>query len=515
MAKKKPENIPNYVAAVAVVCAFAVLVLTSMPRAGTGTESQTPMASAVNSVVVYSNGMALVSAAGSAEVPFSGNVRVRIENFTNVAELETLKVETSDGSVHWVKRYIEEKTIVEKSERYLSFDELLNRSYGKEVKVKLDGEEVSGKLLWVSDGKIGVETPTGLLVVSSGLKNVMLEAGDTKFADERNVTKNEWGLEIYLGATNAGTHRLLLSYLSSGASWSPNYDFEMPSSRQGNARLTAYGLVSNHAGEDWKNAVLKLAVGSPNFVRSGVRPYYNYDYSAGYAKGMNVALESAPSAAPSFSGEDVGMQYVYTLSEPATILKGESANLRMFRSDVGYARQNVWEGYGPVWQSLKIKNSAGKPIASGVMRIYDAGNFAGEGEVKYAGEGKEANVKYAVLPQIEVKKESNQTTEKPYPDRRETTYSIAMNVESSLKEAAPLILRDYLPYGDKVEVVSTSAPVQMLGNNQAEWEVEVPAGGKMSVSYLVKVTNFFQQPVYYGHGIAGAGVEAGAVAEGG
>jgi len=305
-----------------------------------------------------------------------------------------------------------------------------------------------------------------------------------------------------MGATRAGTHNLLFSYLASGATWQPNYNFEMTGARSGSARLTAFGEVSNYAGEDWKNVVLRLAVGQPNFVRSGIVPYYNYDFSANAKQGMETAAGAAPSAAPIFSGEEAGTYYIYTLSEPATLLKNERANLKIFESSLQYDKENVWEGYGSVWQNLNLKNTAGKPIAAGVMKVFESGAFVGEGSVQYTGEGKEAHVGYATLSQVEIKKETNQTTDKPTADRRETTYVVTMTIENSLKESVPVTLRDSMNYADKVELIESSVPASRLSDNRLEWKVNVPASGKLVVAYTYKTT-YFEQPVYYGDAVAG------------
>ncbi|MFA4982676.1 MAG: DUF4139 domain-containing protein [Candidatus Micrarchaeia archaeon] len=503
MADKKSDGIYRYLAAFAIVAIFAILVFTAIPQAGAGAESAVGMASAVNSVLIYSNGMAFVSSSGKAEVPSAGNTHLRIANFTEGAILDTLRVEDADGSVHWVKRYDEERNTSEKSERYLTFDELLNQSYGKEVVMRLESGETAGKLLWVSGGKIGIETQEGLLVVDGGLKNVLMNASETKKTEEKNGTVRERGLEVYMGANRAGAHDLLFSYMTSGANWQPNYNLEMAGAASGSARLAAFGEVSNYAGEDWRNVVLRLAVGQPNFVRNGAAQYYNYDFSGDARKEIALAGGQAPSAAPVFSGEEAGMQYVYTLSEPATILKNERANLKIFESGIQYEKENLWEGYGPVRRMLNLRNTLGKPIAAGIMKVFESGAFAGEGYVQYTGEGKEAHVNYAPLQQVEIKKETNQTTEKPAADRREITYSVSMAIENSLKEPAPVTLRDSMNYGDKVELVESSAPAARLSDNRLEWKVVVPAGGKLVVAYSYKAT-YFEQPVYYGNAVAGA-----------
>ena len=495
--KNGGKGVYGYLAAFAVMAFFAILAFIAIPKAGSGVENSVDMASIVNSITIYSNGMAFVSSSGNAEVPSAGKVHLRVANFTESAILDTLRLEDPYGEIYWVKRYFEEKNVSEKNERYLTFDELLNQSYGKEVSVKLENGEAFGKLLWVSEGKVGIDTNDGLLIVNGGLNSIKLALAETKKTDEKNSTVYERGLEAYMGTERTGAHSLLFSYITSGANWQPNYNLEMLGAKSGTAKLTAFGEVSNNAGEDWRNAVLKLAVGQPNFARNGISGYYNYDFSDSARK--NLEMQSAgvaPLAAPVFEGAEVGTQYIYTLSEPVTILKNERANLKVFESSLQYDKENVWESYGSVWQNINLKNTAGKPIAAGIIKVFEAGAFVGEGYAQYTGEGKEAHIGYAVLSQVEVKKETNQTTDKPFPDRRETVYTVLMTVENSLKENVPLTLRDRMAYADKLELIKSSVPASQLSDNRLEWKVDVPAEGKLEITYSYKATNF--ERAYYG-----------------
>ena len=335
-----------------------------------------------------------------------------------------------------------------------------------------------------------------MVVLSADQASIELPTpNSTKKTDETNTTETETGLEIYLDSAKAGQHKLLLGYVETGADWNPSYNLWISDSQRGSAKLNAIAEVRNNADEDWNNTVLKLAVGSPYFVEgSGYQGYYR-DYNA-YAKSAGQAMDAAPSAAPVFNGQDVGTQYIYTLSDPVTILKGESANLKLFDSSAQYERYNLWENGGDVQQVVHIANSAGKPFAAGVVRVYENGVLAGEANGEYVGEGAGAEVKFAALPQIKVKKELNQTSDKPSSDRIVTTYSVSMNIASSAKESKPLTLRDYMSWGDSVALVSSSVPADRLSNNQLEWKVDAPSGANLTISYVYKVTNFQQRPIY-------------------
>jgi hypothetical protein len=433
--------------------------------------------------------MAYVSSTGSAYAPQAGNAVLRIENFSNNAILGTLRAQDADGSVFYVKRYYDENTKTVKTERYLTYDELLNASYGKAVTVKIGDKEMAGTLVWVQQGMVGVKGSDGKIVVATP-DRVDIAAGETKKIDETNTTDYNHGLEIYMSGAKAGMHTVSLTYITTGAGWTPTYNLEVTGSEvKGNGKLTALAEVSNNADEDWKNAVMRLAVGSPYFVEgNGYAPSPYRNYALENAQ-MAKSYDTSAGGAPSFSGESLGTQYIYTLSEPVTLKKGENANFQLFSSGAAYERDNVWEGYGAVQQVMRVKNDAGKPFASGVMRVYEDGAFSGEGVIDYTGVSREVEAKYAALPQITVKKETNQTSNQLY-DRRETIYTVSMKVESSALQQKPLTLRDTMTYGDRVELVSSSAPAKQLSDNKLEWKLTVPSGANMTLTYTYKVTSF-------------------------
>ena len=492
MVSKKPANdVFKFPAAAAVLAIFALIVLSPCIAADNGTAAIP--APAVDSVLIYSNGFALVSSSANLSVPAAGNMKIRLANFSTSAILGTIKAEDQDAGIYWLKRYSEEKAFTNKTERYLSIDELLNQSYGKRIKAATKDGNISGTLRWVQNGRIGIESNGTLFVMTAEPDKIEVPYQETKRTDEVNSTSLETGLELYMDANRQGAHTVLLDYISTGASWVPSYRFEMGSPLTGSGRLFASAEVANNGDQDWNSTKLRLAIGSPYFVSASSAYYDNY-YSAKEMAAPSTA--GAAARAPSFSGESSGTQYVYTFSEPVSLLKYESANLQLFNSQAEYGKYNLWQGYGDVQQMVKITNNAGKPLASGIIRIYEAGTFAGEASMDYTGEGKQAEVAYAALPQITVKKEGNQTTGKPSTDRTETLYNVTMKVESSAKGAMPLTLRDYMNYGDQVELLSSSIPAAQLSGNQLEWKVSVPAGANLTISYSYKTVNFQNQYVY-------------------
>ena len=476
----------------AIALLATIMAMAFAPCAFAGGTPQASMASSVNSVLIYSNNMAYVSSTGTFESPGAGALALKRANFSSSAILGTVRAAAPEGSIYWMKRYADEKTVAEKSERYLTYDELLNTSYGKTVAMKAGNAEITGVLMWASGGMAGVKTEGGKIVIATP-DRIDIENAQTRKTDERNSTSYENGLELYMGAKRKGNLTLSLSYITTGAAWTPTYNIEVAGSAiKGNGNLTAFAEVANNADEEWKDAAMRLAVGSPYFIEgNGYYPAQNYrNYALENSAMQKSVADSAGAGGVSFDGGSVGTQYIYSLSEPVSMKKGEKANFVLFNSGAEYARDNIWEGYGAVQQVLRVKNSAGKPFAPGVMRVFDEGVFAGEAAIAYTGEKREVEAKYAALPQITVKKESNQTSYKQLGDVRETVYAVSMAVESSALEGKPLTLRDYMASGDRTELLKSSIPAKQLSGNGLEWKLDVPSGANITVTYEYRVTNF-------------------------
>ena len=488
MGCKVTQNSARRFFSIVLLAALAAMMMA--PAAFAGEIPQAAMTSSVDSVLVYSNGMAYVSSFGTFEAPGTGALALKRANFSSSAILGTIRASSPDASIYWVKRYTDEKNVSVKSEQYLAFDELLNTSYGKTVAMKAGNSEITGTLMWTDGNRAGVKTADGKIVIASP-DRIDIENAETKKTDEKNTTSYESGLEMRMSTKKKGNQTISLSYLTIGVTWAPTYNIEIAgSSIKGNGNLTALAEVSNSAGEDWKDATMRLAVGSPYFIEgNGYYPASNYrNYALENSAMKSMAADTGAGA--SFDGGAIGTQYIYTLSEPVSLKKGEKANFMLFNAGAEYERDNIWEGYGAVQQVLRVKNSAGKPFAPGVMRVFDEKVFAGEAAIVYTGEKREVEAKYAALPQITVKKESNQTSYKQLGDVRETVYSVSMRVESSATEGKPLTLRDYMQSGDRVELLKSSIPAKQLSGNGLEWKIDAPSGANITLTYEYRVTKF-------------------------
>jgi len=471
---------------------FAVALTSVCLAHAAGLQSENAT-SKIDEVLIYSNGMALTQSTASANLASTGRALLLMENFSQSAQLGTFRSSMEDTPILMAKRFMKEEKISEKIDYNMNLDELLNQSIGKQISVGNEQGVFSGKLMWVSVGALAIQNNSRLNVISyNGNSIISFETNSSfqvKKEIERNTTRKKWGIELSVVAEKPGKQSFPFSFIDSGAKWTPSYNIDLSTGAVGAGKIDAMAEVSNNGGVEWENTKMKLAVGSPYFIESSraynLAPTYN-----------SMQMEKAASDSVSgsgnldFSGNSVGTQYVYTLSEPVTLTRGESAIYRIFNSDVNYSKFYVWENQGLVQKAVKITNAAGKPFAAGIARIYDGGIFAGEALMEYIGESRDAELKYAAYPQIKVVKGTNRTTSETFFDRRETAYDVSIKIESSANTTDTLRLRDSMGYGDQVRLISSSVSAAQLSGNRLEWQINVPANANLSINYKYVVINF-------------------------
>jgi hypothetical protein len=441
----------------------------------------------VSDVTVYSNGVAFVKRSNSLDLT-SGELSLLIKNFTSSAVIDSVSVNDDKGGVREITRY---ELIKKKNEtRYVRFDEILNQSIGSSVRALTKNGWKNGTLSWFSSDRLGIEAG-GKLVVLRFEDVEELEAPASKYGKDIEVNESERGLRIDERST-AGAHRISLSYLVPGVSWSANYKYYIPYDTQsGDGTLQAWAGVTNNAGEDWENVKLNVVVGYPHMLSYGsVIDYARKQFTN--AGGTAYVPEAAPSVISSFVSAFLGEYYVYTLKDAVTLKDGETRNLALFDNSVKFRREYVWN---TAWERphkvYKLNNSLDQSWAPGTVRVYLAGDFLGEDNILYTAKGKEAEVTVADVPDVIAKKYVNSSTGEEYRDSRTTTYKVSLNIENHKDEKIQLTVRDWMNSGDVVTLVTSNPQAERKEQNELEWKITIEKGESRVISYEYTVTNYY------------------------
>jgi hypothetical protein len=317
-------------------------------------------------------------------------------------------------------------------------------------------------------------------------------------------------LAFTLTAAKAGRENLELTYLTRGIGWKADYVLQLaPSNLQ--FAITGLATVSNQSGTSFPAAKLQLVAGQVNREPQ--------DRMMPFRKGMAaMALdEAAPAYPPQTSQQGLADYYAYTVETPVTLGEGESKQISFLSSaEVKSAKKYVlasndlvqpYQEFGEprklhpvatlVFQNSKESN-LGKPIPAGVARVYQKntqGNnfFIGEAAIEHTPVNEE--VKVTLGEAFDVTARKTQVAFERIPrkinDGRQgeiVEKEFSIDFQSAKPEKTVVEVREQI--AGEWELISASRPGKRESANTAVWTVEIPANGKTSLQYRIRVRYF-------------------------
>ncbi|MEM4390203.1 MAG: DUF4139 domain-containing protein [Candidatus Micrarchaeia archaeon] len=437
------------------------------------------LAAPVREVLLYSNGFAYVTREGS--VPLgAGEFALHIDNLTRNAIDASIVVLDSAGTLTEIARYSEETNRTLNRTRLLSFEEILNKSLGKDVVVVLERSQKSGKLVWFDAHRIGVASQAGVEIVAvADVREIRLPISELNRTEEYNETERREGVRAVVRAGAPATHAVSVGYLVSGASWSEHYKLYLDADvAEGSALLQAWADISNNAGEDWDDVSATLIIGFPRII-SGWRPYLMEGMVRSALKAA-AAPAAIAEALPSISAG----YWSYTLPYPVSIKHGESSTRPLFTKSMPFKREFVWETESArVHRNYKLNNTGRESLGEGIVRVYIGGKFVGEDAIEFVPPGIEREIYVADVPEIEVKKTVLNESSREEFNVRETKRRIELSMENRREESTELVVRDFMGYADEVVLVSASVQPTQKPGNVLEWRVPLGKGERKSIVF--------------------------------
>jgi len=478
----------------------AVLALAFMQSgfAQEGVKSSVSVDAPVKTVMLYSNGMSYVVREGAYDSQ-AQDAYVKVLGIGNGALFSSMQMGMGGADAYMQRFFDREVNVTQKETRAVTLLELLNASMNQSISIETKGGQKSGILVHAEGKEVWLENAGMLSIVQ--LEDITgVKSAGSQYVKEYswNQTQRERGVEGIFYGIGSGKKSLEMSYLSSGASWTPVSYAYVGTQDSGSADLKLYATLQNNGGEEWNGISAKVVVGYPHisYEVGYPRPYYAESTMKVSAAGA-PAYDSGTSNAAQFSQS--GQYYVYTIAKPVSLKDGEQAKYELSSGSVQYQKENVWETYWTYPQKVLVfNNTLGRPIAAGLVKVYENGMFAGEASVGYVPAGKKAEVQYADVADVSAKKTVEQATERAGTNAQVTTYSVNMTLENFGTQSTKVKAIDTMYSGDKVEFVSSNVQPEKLGENRLQWRVDVPSGGKVVVGYTYRITNYYNTPVYYG-----------------
>ena len=304
-------------------------------------------------------------------------------------------------------------------------------------------------------------------------------------------------LVIHLNAPQTAEDTLELSYLTGGLSWRADYVAEL-SKQDDKLDLNGWVTLTNSSGATYRNAKLQLVAGDVNQVQE--------QFTGAVAPAMKARAASAPQMAE----ENLFEYHLYTLDRATTIAENQTKQVALLSAaKVPVTKEFLLRGadyyyragYGDLGQKLKVgvfmkfENQGGGlgiPLPKGIVRVYkkdSAGNaqFVGEDHIDHT--PKNETVRLKLGEAFDVTADKKQTSFEKIAGTGRYNYIYDAGFEIVLKnakdEAVQVKVVEPIP-GDW-QMLSESQPHKKEASNTAVWNVKVPANGKTSLTYKVRV----------------------------
>ncbi len=327
-------------------------------------------------ITIYNDGTGLVKDTRSLNLP-DGNFDLI---FMDVAS------QIDPTSVHFVSRTNPGSIgILEQNYEYdlVSTEALYKRHIDMPVKLRnKQGREMEGVLLAYDQGKVVIQTVSGIVIVNN--------ATEAEFSELPEGLITRPTLRWSLISAKAGVNVCEMSYLSDGMNWKANY-VAVVDKDDDNLDLAGWVTIDNTSGASYKDANLKLVAGEVHRAPPEEPPYVR---SPSVLKSMALGA-----GAPSFEEESFFEYHLYTLQRPATVLNNQQKQISLLEADgvsvtkvfLFEPRVNYWYAKDSCRENVKVhlefKNSEesglGMPLPKGLIRVYKADS---EGALQFIGE---------------------------------------------------------------------------------------------------------------------------------
>ena len=322
---------------------------------------------------------------------------------------------------------------------------VIDQLKGARIEMEFGSQRVAGSIVsarLVPADKDRPEREQLTLLMDSGeLRNVDLAAANSiRFSDPKlqlqfkdylaalTDSRSRDKRSVYIDSSDSKSRDVAASYIMPMPAWKSSYRLLFPNS--GEPTLEGWAIVDNTTGEDWTNVHLSLVSGKPiSFISQLYPPKYinrpgaelpedqavaptvysgavasanapqfrpQFDRAAGAAGagviggalGLSAPAPSPKAAlssvAPAGQAQEIADLFEYTIANPVTVRKDESAMLPFLQQKVQARKLVIYSDSSRVnpFSAAELTNTTGKTLDGGPITVYDAGAYAGEALVE-------------------------------------------------------------------------------------------------------------------------------------
>ena len=363
---------------------------------------------------------------------------------------------------------------------------------------------------------------TGLdRILEPGLHTVQIDGLPTNFDQNTMMVVNPevtllgaHDFRSYQGATTgpgaaialdlsvaARIDELSLMFLTGGMGWSASYSMVVAPDDAG-ARVDGYASIINNSGTRYDGADVQLLAGTIN-QQAATGGSYRYEAM----DALRSLAEQMPASAPGLTQASFGGYHLYTVTEPLSLLPGESRRIRMWGADsIGTEKEyvlansfNYYQQYPepmiqPVVARYRVVRPEGTefgdvPLPAGQVRMFQAddnGRLQLLGIAAIANTPKEQELLLNIGLAFDIIGTRTQVDySRPDGNRYESEWRVELVNESD----EDVVVRVVEQMTGDWTIMSSSHTAEKISAGAVLFRIPVPAGGTAELSYRVSVRN--------------------------
>lgn len=267
------------------------------------------------------------------------------------------------------------------------------------------------------------------------------------------------------------TRTVVLQYLATGAGWEPLYDMTILS-ESGGTSVTMFGFDARITNRSLllDDANLRLVAGMP-----GADSDYHPDMTLTQ---VNVGYFEPPTGT---AGSPVEINHVYEVGA-LHVPTGSVLRHNLLYQELAARRLLVWDArFGQRTDVIyKLQNTTGMPFVAGDVHAYQDGLYVGQDAIEWTPAGSEGSITVAGLSTIRARRTESVEDIGSFNDSR-YRHDIELSITNHGGESVDLVVLD--EWNRSGQAFTFSEEPQRQGNNVLRWEVTIPAGESLDITY--------------------------------
>ncbi len=331
--------------------------------------------------------------------------------------------------------------------------------------------------------------------------------------------KQRYVATVEVEVSQAGDMDVELTYMVTGAGWSPLYDLRL---KESILEVTYLAQVTQNTGEDWNHVALTLSTAQPSL--SLTIPEMDAWYiSQRYlvhpaaqplrAKGAPM-LAAAPASAPmpeaareepeafaleseSASVSESGVNLSYSLSSRADVPGNNDprkVTIASFSLKPNFDYVTAPKIEPVCFRRAKVKNESQYSMLKGNAQLFEGDDYLGATALEFVAPNQEFELALGADERLRVERELTlRYVDKNFMgDKRQIRYGYKIEIENLRDKPQTVFVRDHIPVPRDEQIkVKLEASEPKLSEqsdlNQLEWKITLNANSKQTIKYEFSV----------------------------